>query len=167
MSLSRTPFSVLAVAALALPLVLTGCGSDAGDTTSTPAASSSAPAAGNATAPLPTGGAELADTQWALSGIATTTDSLAGSGITLEFSASQASGNAGVNTYTAGYTATGDGSLTFTEIAGTQMAGDEAAMALESEYLQTLGKVTGYSVTGDLLDLFVGPDQMLTYTKGQ
>jgi heat shock protein HslJ len=167
MSTSRKSLSAIAVASLALPLVLAGCSSsDSGETATSPAAAASSPAAGNATAPLPTGGAELADTSWLLTGIATTTDSLADSGITLQFSASEASGNAGVNTYTAGYTATADGTLTFTAIASTQMAGDEAAMALESEYLETLQKVTGYSVSGDLLDLFVGPDQMLTYTKG-
>jgi heat shock protein HslJ len=166
MSTFRKALTITAAAALALALA--GCSSDdSGDAASSaPAPAASVPAAGNATAPLPTGGAELADTSWKLSGIATTTGSLADSGITLEFSASDASGNAGVNTYSAGYTATADGSLTFTAIASTQMAGDEAAMALEAEYLEALSKVTGYSVSGDLLDLFVGPDQMLTYTKG-
>lgn len=118
------------------------------------------------TAPLPTGGAELADTTWALSGLATTTDSLSDSGITLEFTADQASGSAGINTYSAGYTSAADGTLAFTAIASTQMAGDEAMMALETEYLAALGSVTGYSVNGGLLDLFAGPDQILTFTAG-
>lgn len=165
MSISRRALSAAAAASLVLSLAACGSG-DSDDAATTPAADASAPAAGNATAPLPTGGAELADTSWTLSGLATTTDSLADSGITLTFSASEASGSAGVNTYTAGYTSTADGTLTFSAIASTQMAGDEAAMALEVEYLDMLSKVTGYSVSGDLLDLFVGPDQMLTYTKG-
>ena len=164
MSFSRRTLRVVAAAPLALTLA--ACNSGDSDDATTPTAEASAPTAGNATAPLPTGGAELADTAWTLSGIATTTDSVSDSGITLKFTASEASGNAGVNTYTAGYTSTADGTLTFTAIASTQMAGDEAAMALETEYLDTLSKVTAYSVSGDLLDLFVGPDQMLTYTKG-
>jgi heat shock protein HslJ len=164
-SFSRRTLSAVAAASLALSLA--ACSSaDSDDAATSPAAGASAPAAGNATAPLPTGGAELADTSWKLSGMATTTDSLADSGITLQFTASEAAGSAGVNTYTAGYTSTADGQLSFTAIAVTKMAGDEAAMALETEYLEMLSKVTGYSVSGDLLDLFVGPDQMLTYTKG-
>jgi heat shock protein HslJ len=150
--------------------LLTACGGDSDDAASTPAPTASAMASPDAgttgTAPLPTGGAELADTTWALSGIATTTEDLSGSGITLEFAGTEASGNAGVNTYTAGYTAAADGTLAFTAIATTRMAGEEAATQLEAEYLELLGKVTGYSVSGGLLDLFVGPDQMLTFTAG-
>lgn len=162
--------SVAAIGALLLvPALLAGCSSnDSTDTASTPTSASpsvtSSADPGNATAPLPTGGAELASTKWALSGIATTTEDLSGSGITLDFAAAQASGNAGVNTYNAGYTASADGTLSFSAIASTNMAGDEAAMKLEAEYLGLLGKVTGYSVSGGLLDLFVGPDQMLTFT---
>ena len=154
------------VAALLLVPALASCSSSS----TSDAAASSPPASAaqrsNMTAPLPTGGAELADTTWALSGLATTTDSLSDSGITLEFTADQASGSAGINTYSAGYTSAADGTLTFTAIASTQMAGDEAMMALETEYLAALGSVTGYSVNGGLLDLFAGPDQILTFTAG-
>ena len=101
-----------------------------------------------------------------LVGLATSTADVSGSGITLDFAAADASGNAGVNTYNAGYTSAADGTLNFSAIASTQMAGDEAAMALEAQYLELLGKVTGYSISGGLLDLFVGPDQMLTFTTG-
>lgn len=38
-------------------------------------------------------------------------------------------------------------------------------MAQEAAYFKALGSVTGYSVSGDLLDLFAGPDQILTFTR--
>lgn len=162
--LSRSTFAGVS-ALLLVPALLAGCSSDSTGTSSTPTSATASTEAGNATAPLPTGGAELASTKWALSGLATTTDDLSTSGITLDFAAAEASGNAGVNTYNAGYTSSSDGTLTFSAIATTSMAGDEAAMALEAEYLELLGKVTGYSLNGGLLDLFVGPDQMLTFTS--
>ncbi|HEX6888206.1 MAG TPA: META domain-containing protein [Candidatus Nanopelagicales bacterium] len=164
-----TPAVALVGSALLVPALLAGCSSSDDTTSTTPTAAASAaasavPGGGNATAPLPTGGAELASTTWALSGLATSTDDVSGSGITLDFAAAEASGNAGVNTYNATYTSSADGTLTFSAIASTKMAGDEAAMKLEAEYLDMLGKVTGYSVSNGLLDLFVGPDQMLTFT---
>jgi heat shock protein HslJ len=91
--------------------------------------------------------------------------SLSGSGITMDLSATDVSGNAGVNTYNGTYTSGADGTLTFGALISTQMAGDEAKMKLEADYLSALGTVTGYSVNGDLLDLFAGPNQILTYTK--
>lgn len=157
----------LAAAALLLVPALASCSS--GDTAtpaqSTPAATQSE-SAGNATAPLPTGGAELASTKWALSGASYATGSLSDTGITLEFSADTASGNAGVNTYTASYTSSADGTLKLGPIASTKMAGDEAAMDAEAKYLEALATVTGYSVNGGLLDLFAGPDQVLTFVSG-
>lgn len=166
--MSRTTklFTVVAATAV-LPLALVGCSSssDSGSpTASSPAAVSPGAAVGNLVAPLPTGGAELADTQWALSGASYTNTSLADTGITLDFAAAEASGNGGVNTYNAGYTSAADGSVAFSEIASTQMAGDEAAMKAEADYLAALATVTGYSISGDLLDLFAGPDQILTFT---
>lgn len=157
----------LAGAVLLAGALLAGCSStdDAAPSPSASATAASSAAAGTGTAPLPTGGAELATSSWALSGAATTTEDLSGSGITLEFAADTASGNGGVNTYTAGYTATAQGELTFSEIASTMMAGDDAAMTQEAAYFKALGSVTGYSVSGDLLDLFAGPDQVLTFTR--
>lgn len=150
-------------ATVVLPLALVGCSSDS-DSASPTASSPAAVSPGNAVAPLPTGGAELADTQWALSGASYTNTSLADAGITLDFAAAEVSGNAGVNTYNAAYTSAADGSVAISEIASTQMAGDEAAMKAEAEYLAALATVTGYSLSGGLLDLFTGPDQILTFT---
>ncbi len=113
-----------------LSLALVGCSSDrdsGSPTASSPAAVSPSSAAGNAVAPLPTGGAELADTRWTQSGASYTNTSLADTGITLDFAAAEPSGNGGVNTYSAAYTSAAAGSLAFPEIASTKMAGDEAA----------------------------------------
>ena len=153
-----------ACAALLLVPALASCSSDS-QSTSTPTSATASPDAGNAVAPLPTGGAELADTSWELSGLASVTGSVSDLGITLEFTADQASGKGGVNTYSAGYTSAADGSLKFDQIAATSMAGDQAAMDAETEYFATLQSVTGYSINGGLLDLFVGPDQVMTYTS--
>lgn len=101
-----------------LPLALVGCGSnsDSGSPTdSSPAAASPSAWAVNAVAPLPTGGAELADTQWALSGASYTNTSLTDSGIMLDSAAAETSGNAGVNTYNAAYISAADGSVAFSE----------------------------------------------------
>lgn len=157
----------LAGALLLAPTMLAACSSGTDDATASASTTASASAsAGNATAPLPTGGAELANTSWRLSGASYTTDDLTGFGITLEFAAAEASGNAGVNTYSGGYTSTPEGTLTFSALASTLVAGDEKAMAAEAAYLKALGTVTGYSVSGGLLDLFAGPDQVLTFTQG-
>lgn len=154
----------LVAATFVLPLALAGCSSDS-DSASPTASSPAAVSPGNAVAPLPTGGAELADTQWALSGASYTNTGLADTGITLDFAAAEASGNGGVNTYNAAYTSAADGRVAFSEIASTQMAGDEAAMKAEADYLAALATVTGYSISGELLDLFAGPDQILTFNK--
>ena len=151
-------------AALMMLPVLAACGSSSSSTSSSASALAVASPA-VPVAPLPTGGAELADTSWTLSGMSSTNEDMTASGITLEFSADTASGNSGVNTYSGTYTSSTDGKLAFGALAGTMMAGDEATMKIEADYLAALATVTGYSVNGDLLDLFAGPDQILTYTK--
>jgi heat shock protein HslJ len=150
-------------AALMIP-ALAACGSSSSTAASSSAASTVASPA-VPVAPLPTGGAELADTSWVLSGMSSTNENMTDSGITLDFSADTASGSSGVNTYSGTYTSSPDGKLTFGALAGTLKAGDDAKMKIEAEYLAALAKVTGYSVNGGLLDLFAGPDQILTYTK--
>ena len=162
----KTSRLLAAIAAALLIPTLAACGSDSASTTTTPAASE-APAAGQGTAPLPTGGAELASTKWKLSGAAYDTAVTEANGITLDFAAADASGNAGVNTYNASYTSSADGALTFGPIATTKMAGEQAAMDAEAAYLEALQSVTAYSVNAEgLLDLFAGPDQILTFVSG-
>jgi heat shock protein HslJ len=84
--------------------------------------------------------------------------------VTLEFTSNQARGNGGVNSYSATYTAHRDGRLKLGPVISTMMAGDPGKMKAEADYLATLGKVTGYSVNAGLLDLFIGPDQVLSYS---
>lgn len=157
-------FSKLAAATAALLLVpaLASCSSDTAGSSGSAAASQSAVVG---VAPLPTGGPELANTKWSLSGASYATGSLLETGITLDFSADQASGKTPLNTYNADYTSATDGSLSFTQINATQMAGEADLMAEEAKYLAALATVTGYSENGDLLDLFAGPDQVLTLTS--
>lgn len=155
------PFRVLAVlaAALLLPL-LAACGGTASSaSTATPAASESPIGA------KPSGGADLAGTSWVLSGGIGAGADLSASGIDLEFADKDLAGSAGVNRYFGSYTSTSDGTLTIGTIGSTMMAGDEAKMALETEYLTALQSVFGYTVTGDTLELFGAADQVLTYTK--
>ncbi len=157
------------VAGVLLIPAFASCSSDSPSSDTSPAVSSQAAsaAAGIGTAPLPTGGAELADTMWALSGASYTNTTLSDLGITLDFAAAEATGNGGVNTYSASYTSSADGSLTFGPIASTAMAGEQAAMDAETQYLTALQTVTAYSVNSEgLLDLFAGPDQVLTFTSG-
>jgi heat shock protein HslJ len=155
---------VLAAAMLMIP-TLAACGSSASSTADGGPSSSMASAVAPV-APLPTGGVELAATNWVLSGMSSTNTSMADSGITLDFTETDVSGSSGVNTYSGTYTSSTDGKLAFGALASTLMAGDEAKMKVEADYLAALATVTGYSTSGDLLDLFAGPDQILTYTKG-
>jgi heat shock protein HslJ len=163
----KTSGLMAAIAAALLIPTLAACSSDSTSTSTTSPAASEAPVAGNGTAPLPTGGAELANTRWTLSGASYDTAVTEASGITLDFAEADASGNGGVNTYNASYTSAADGSLTFGPIASTKMAGEQAAMDAEATYLEALQSVTGYSVNSEgLLDLFAGPDQILTFVTG-
>jgi heat shock protein HslJ len=151
----RTVKALSLAAALLLVPVLAACGGSASS-----GASVVAPVG-----PQPTGGADLSGTSWLLSGASSTTAPLTDSGITLEFTFNQARGNGGVNSYSATYAAHDDGRIKLGPIISTMVAGDPAKMKAEAAYLATLQKVTGYSVSGGLLDLFTGPDQVLTYAK--
>ena len=71
-----------------------------------------------------------------------------------------------MNTYTAGYTSTPDGALTFSDIASTAMTGDDAAMAAEDAYLAGLKTVTGYSISGGVPRLFGGPYLDMYFERG-
>ncbi|MDO8309098.1 MAG: META domain-containing protein [Actinomycetota bacterium] len=152
------PFRVLAlaVAAVLLP-VLAACGS-------TSSSSSDAASPGVTVGAQPTGGADLAGTSWVLAEGPLSAEDLASKGITIEFADGQVSGNSGVNTYFGGYTSSLDGTLAFDPLASTMMAGDEAAMALEQEYLAALQTAFGYSISDGTLTIFGAADQVLTYT---
>lgn len=148
---------VIAAAALLLPL-LAACGGSAGES-STGSATPGAPIGAQ-----PTGGDPLAGTSWVLTGGPLTSEDLAASGITLEFAETELSGSGGVNRYFGGYTSDTDGSLQIGTLGSTLMAGDEAAMALEQEYLAALQSIFGYTMADGTLTLVGAADQVLVYT---
>lgn len=146
----------LTAAALLIPL-LAACGGS-------PSSSLSDSVAPRATiGAQPSGGDPLVGTSWVLTGGLST--DVAASGIILHFADVDVSGNSGVNTYFGGYTSTTDGALAFDPLASTMMAGDEAAMALETEYLGALQSTFGYTIADGMLTVFGAADQVLTYAK--
>lgn len=56
------------------------------------------------------------------------------------------SGGSACNTYSGPYEAGDDGSMSLGPLASTQMACDEAIMALEANYLQTLDQVSSFAI---------------------
>ena len=154
MKLSR--IIALAAAALLIPL-LAACGGSA-------SGSSESSATGDATiGAQPTGGDPLAGTSWVLTG--GLSKDVSASGITIEFAEKDVSGKSGVNTYFGGYTSTTVGTLQFDPLASTMMAGDEAAMALETEYLAALQSTFGYTLADGTLTAFGAADQVLTFAQ--
>ena len=152
--------TALLAAVLLLP-ALAAC------TSGTSGGSVSEPTPGQTIGAQPTGGPPLAGTSWVLvDGPLPATD-LAASGITLQFTDTEVSGNSGVNSYAGGYTSSTDGSLQIGALAVTAMAGDEAAMALEGAYLDALQSIFGYTVDGQTLTLVGAADQVLTFTAAQ
>jgi heat shock protein HslJ len=85
--------------------------------------------------------------------------------VMLTFDESTVGGQGPVNSYSADYTATSTGGLTFGVFASTLMAGPDADMAAEAEILATLEKVDGYTtVEAGVLYLFDGEMNVLTYS---
>lgn len=82
--------------------------------------------------------------------------------VTLELADGQAHGTAACNSYGGAYQASDDGSIAFESFSVTEMACDEPLMALEAAYLTELGRVTGFSVEGDLV--LTGGDITLTFS---
>jgi heat shock protein HslJ len=142
----------LVVGLLVLLPVVAACGSS----------DSSGPAP--STVVVAKGGPGLVAT-WNLTGAALDSADLSTFKITLTFTDTMASGFAGVNQYTTTFTSSPEGALDFGPIASTKMAGSDEAMKAEQSYLAMLDTVTGYTVTGGELDLFAGPQEILTYAK--
>jgi heat shock protein HslJ len=82
--------------------------------------------------------------------------------IDLTFTADQASGSSGCNTYGAPFQAIG-GSITFGAISSTEMACARRVMAAEAAYLRALEGSTTYKATHTTLHLTGGPVD-LAYT---
>lgn len=127
------------------------------------ACSSSGADSGSGDAAEPAGGPGLVNS-WSLTSAAIDSSDLSSFGITITFTDTEASGFGGVNNYMTSFTSGPEGDLDFGEIASTKMAGSDEAMQAETAYLAALATVTGYTVTGNELDLFADEQEILTYT---
>ena len=90
--------------------------------------------------------------------------------ITAEFGADGTlSGKSGVNTYNTTYTTDADSMTIGPDIATTKMAGPEAAMTMESNYLTTLPTTVRYNIVenGDLVLLDAADAAVARYRPGQ
>ena len=102
------------------------------------------------------GSTDLANTTWTVTGVNTgnaVESSTLTESLTLELGADgAASGNAGCNTFRAGYTLDGD-QLSFDAIATTKKACEPDVTAMEQAYVAALGRVTTVRRTGTSVDL--------------
>jgi heat shock protein HslJ len=72
--------------------------------------------------------------------------------ITAQFAGGKLSGEAGCNSYSGGYTVTGNG-ITVGELGATKMACAADVMAQEQAFLQALGAATTFQIAGDTLTI--------------
>jgi heat shock protein HslJ len=100
----------------------------------------------------------LEGTSWQVVGVNTGSGAVESSALTEELTLvfrtdDEFSGFGGCNDIGGSYDEGDDGSLTFTEVLGTQMSCGAEADALETQYLAALGRVSTYELTGDRLTL--------------
>ena len=101
----------------------------------------------------PTGGAALAGGEWMVFEIGGQ-PIVADSKPSINFEESRVFGAGSCNRFMGGYKIAADGlKLEMSQMASTMMACPEPLMQQEGVYLQTLGAVTGYSVTNGVLTL--------------
>jgi heat shock protein HslJ len=122
------------LAAIALPLMVVGCGSSSGGSSG--------------------GSVALEGTNWVLTSGASLGVPLAGVTASLELTSGSASGTSGCNRYHAPYQLSGSKLTIGPQIATTQMACGPAQTAVEQVYLERLPKVATYSIKGSTLTLF-------------
>ena len=99
----------------------------------------------------------LTGTTWSANGINTGTGAVsslvAGTTVTAVFAADGTlSGNAGCNTYNGTYEVSGE-TMTIGPLATTRMACEPDVSDQEANYLESLGRVTTYTIRGDQLEL--------------
>jgi heat shock protein HslJ len=103
---------------------------------------------------------------WEVTGLRTATaisSPAPGSTLTLNLASGTASGNAGCNSFTGGYTVTGE-DLTFAALATTRKAcTDPAVTQQETDYLAALGATKTFSSTSKMLTL-LADDGTITVT---
>ena len=135
-------------------LALTACGGSGG--ASTPPGTKSAQ-----------GGGDIMGAEWVLSGSSMNSLDLSKTGITARFEQGKISGFSGVNQYAGPCELGADGTMKIGPLAGTQMAGPEPLMRVESAYLQLLAKCDSYRVAGSKLTLYTGGTETLIYEAGK
>jgi heat shock protein HslJ len=116
-----------------------------------------------------TTGGDLTGVTWVLdhASMMTLADTVpTGARIDIAFDSAEVQGRAACNSYGGGYEADASaGSLSFSDLASTQMACDPPLMDLEAAYLGAIGDVTGYQVTGNQTGLVLtGGTAALTFT---
>ncbi|EYB68728.1 hypothetical protein DEIPH_ctg017orf0065 [Deinococcus phoenicis] len=84
---------------------------------------------------------------------------------TLRLDARTASGNTGCNVYRAGYAARGD-ILRFMTLAATRRACPDRMDGLEARFVNLMGQVNRYRLSGNTLTLFAGSRDRLVFTSG-
>lgn len=106
------------------------------------------------TTPAPNQAAGLGGTSWALKAFGDGTPPVAGSQVTLKFNAdaSEAGGNASINSYRGQATSSGS-ALSFGPMMSTMMGGAPELMTQETNYLKALEQTASYQLTGGDLTL--------------
>jgi heat shock protein HslJ len=112
--------------------------------------------------------AELDGTEWVLISL-DGTEAVEGSNVTLHFDEGRAGGFAGCNDYDCRYAATGDGTLTITEIAvtGQLCQVPDSIMEQEDSYIQALGNAAAYRIADGRLEIVTAGGETLIYSPLQ
>ncbi|MFO7168282.1 MAG: META domain-containing protein [Chloroflexota bacterium] len=117
--------------------------------------------------------AEMLGVEWSLVSLqdaSGATQDMTGAGMTIRFEQDgMAFGSGGCNTFRGGYTVADGQQLTFSALAATLMACEQALMDRETVYLQALDDVSAYRLDGSSgLQLIFGNGQgVLRFTAGQ
>jgi heat shock protein HslJ len=114
----------------------------------------------------PTDPDRLAGLTWQLDG--PSAEALTGTppaaAVTIRFEDGDVGGTSACNTYAGTYEAGDDGSLSFGDLGGTEMACVPSVMSLETAYLEALRGVTRFTVDAGVLRL-TGTGAVLSFTK--
>lgn len=107
----------------------------------------------------------LEGSAWKLTGWSSSSQDPSDFTITAEFKDGRVGGTSAVNRYGGPYAAGDLCSFSVGELASTMMAGPEADMQAETNYMTLLAVVRKYQIDGDTLTLFdVGGDESLIFT---
>lgn len=98
----------------------------------------------------------LEGTAWKLTGWSVGSQDPNDFTITAEFKDGRIGGTSAVNSYGGPYTTGDDGSFSVGELASTMMAGPEADMQAETDYMTLLAAAMEFQVDGETLTLFDG-----------